>query len=285
MNASSCPRQLHFAVVVAVSMALSSLSANVEAALVFVDDFTGSAGSIEGRSTDGATSATNGTYYHVNANLVYTDGVSNLTAVNPATATPNFAQAAIDILAGGNVDTTNSIVTATLQINSNRVEDGGNGSNFGTLFVDFQDFGFLGVPHPQSGPIFQFDSFGAPFKMMKPGISPLTPEVSSDTGNVAAAFLGVENKIELIYNTSTLAYQLKHNDTLVHADFLTPDPNNVAEVAFWNYPTFDNVYFQFNSSNWVVDYISLDVTPIPEPGAVALLGIGLLVPAIARWRQ
>lgn len=260
-------------------MALTLLVSPGVAAVVFEDHFTGPAGSIEGRSTDGSTAGVNGTYYHVNTNLVYTDGVSSLTAVNPATQLGNFAHAAIDVLASGDLNITNSIVTATMQINSNRPSDGGNGDEFGTLFVEFEDFGFLGVSHPQSGPSFQFDSLGAPFRVMKPGLNFQT-EVSSDLGNGTPAFLGASNKIEFIYNTSTFAYQLKHNGTLVHSEFLVPD--NAIEAIFWNYPTFDNLYFQFNSRNWVVDSISLDVSSIPEPGTVALLGLGLLVPTLGR---
>ncbi|TWU28373.1 PEP-CTERM sorting domain-containing protein [Bythopirellula polymerisocia] len=251
------------------------------AAIVFEDNFTGPGGSAEGRSTDGSTAGVNGTYYHANPNLVYTDGVSNLTGVDPATQTGNFGTVAVDVLAGGDLNTTNSIVTATMQINSNRPIDGGNGDEFGTLYVEFEDFGFLGVSHPQSGPSFQFDSLGAPFKLFKPGLNFQTL-VSSDTGNGTPAWLEQTNKIEFIYNTSTHAFQLKHNDTLVHSALL--DPANATEAIFWNYPTFDNLFFQFNSTNWVVDSLSLDVSRIPEPGTVALLGLGLLVPAFGRRR-
>lgn len=282
MNASSfLPRRRRCAVVVAACMTVCGLLANVDAAIVFEDDFTGPGGSVEGRSTDGSTAGVNGTYYHANPNLVYTDGVSNLTGVNPATQTGNFGTVAVDVLAGGNLDTTNLIVTATMQINSNRPSDGGNGDEFGTLFVEFEDFGFLGVSHPQSGPSFQFDSLGAPFRVMKPGLNFKT-EVSSDLGNGTPTFLGVSNKIDFIYNTATFAYQLKHNDTLVHSEFLVPD--NATEAIFWNYPTFDNLFFQFNARNWVVDSISLDVSPIPEPSAAVLLGFGLSVMAVGRRR-
>jgi hypothetical protein len=247
-----------------------------KAALVFEDDFTGPAGSVEGRSTDGATTATNGTYYHVNANLVYTDGVSSLTGVNPATGVGNFGTTAIDVAAGGDLDISNSIVTSRMVINSNRPSDGGNGSEFGTLFVEYEDFGFTGVSATQSGPTFQFDSLGAPFKLFKPGL-PLAnqPLISSDLGNGTPKWLGVSNTIEFILNTNTNDYQLKHNGDLVHSGVFEPNLGDPIEVVFWNPPTFDNLFFQFNSRNWVVDYVSLDVTRIPEPNTALLLLCGL----------
>lgn len=254
------------------------------AALVFEDDFTGPAGSVEGRSTDGTTVGTNGTYFNANADIVYTDGVSNLTGVNPATQLGEFGTAAVDILAGGDLNTTNSIVTSTMIINDNRSAPGGD--EFGTVFVQYDNLLFQGINNVSSGPAFAFQSHGAPFLLFKPGLGfgPLQPLLSSDNGNVTPTWLGDSNKIEFIYNTSTHAYQVKHNDVLVHSDFLDPDPNNPGEVLFWNYPTFDTLFFQFNNRNWVVDYISLDVTPIPEPGTAALFGLGLSLTVFGRRR-
>lgn len=262
-------RLIPIAAGIAIAIAATGVS---KAALVFEDDFTGPGGSVEGRSTDGATAATNGSYYHANANLVYTDGVSNLTGVNPATGVGNFGTTAIDVLAGGDLNTSNAIVTSTMRINSNRPSDGGNGSEFGTLYVEYEDFGFTGVASTQSGPSFQFDSLGAPFKLFKPGL-PLAnqPLISSDLGNGTPKWLEASNTIEFVLNTVTNDYQLKHNGDLVHSGVFEPTPGNPVEGAFWNPPTFDNLFFQFNSRNWVVDYVSLDVTRIPEPNTALLL--------------
>ena len=188
------------------------LSANVDAAIVFEDDFTGPGGSVEGRSTDGSTAGVNGTYFNDNADIVYTDGVSGMTGVNPATQMGNFGTAAIDIVAGGNLDTTNSIVTSTMQINSNRTDDGGNGDNFGTVFVQYDNLAFQGLNNLSSGPAFAFQSLGAPFLLYKPGLS-FDVFVSSDTGNGTPAFLEASNTIELIYNTATLD---RSSDTTGH---------------------------------------------------------------------
>ncbi|MCO6046956.1 PEP-CTERM sorting domain-containing protein [Aeoliella sp. ICT_H6.2] len=283
MNAYSSARYRCYTFVATASVALCLLSVDARATIVFEDDFTGPGGSVEGRSTDGSTAAVNGTYFNANADIVYTDGVSGMTGVNPATQTGNFGTAAIDILAGGDLDleNTDSIVTATLQINSNRTSDGGNGAEFGTVFVQFDDVPFQGVNNTTSGPAFAFQSLGAPFLLYKPGLS-FDVFVSSDNGNGTPAFLEEFNTIELIYNTATYDMELRHNGTLVHAAPF--DAADATELLFWNRPSFESLFFQFNNTNWLVDSISLDVSPIPEPGTAVLFGLGLSVVALGRRR-